>query len=91
MKISRLIENDLDLDFQGHVISYSSTIIKGTKRGNFEHNDFCIYEKYSLEIFSHVSRMCSSFQYQFRKYMLYVLGQNLMKMTLKYILPPNQR
>ena len=44
-----------DLDFQNLLISYSSPILKGHKRVNFEHNYFCFLSNYRLEPFSHVN------------------------------------
>ena len=61
------MENDFDFDVQGHLISYLSVIIYVIKRGNFEHNTFCIYNIYSLEIFSHVNLLSVSNQYELRK------------------------
>ena len=75
------MDNDLDLDFQGHMISYSLAIFKGVKGANVEHNIFCAYKIYSFERFSHVNLLSISIQREFRK--KYVLGQNLTKMTLK--------
>ena len=34
------MDNDLDLDFQGHIILYSLAIFYRIKRVNFEHNIF---------------------------------------------------
>ena len=47
--------NDLDLNFKGDVISYSSSIFKGVKEINVEHDNFCIYKIYGFEIFAHVN------------------------------------
>ena len=62
-----LTENDLDFDFQGHVISYSSAIFLGIKRGNFEHNGYEFKKIYSFEIFSHVNLISVSIPYEFRR------------------------
>ena len=36
------MDNDFDLDLQGHMISYSLAIFKGVKRATFEHNIFVL-------------------------------------------------
>ena len=57
-----LIEKWPYLDFQVHVISYSSSIFKGAEKGNYE-LDFRIYEIDSLEMFSHVNLTKTTLKY----------------------------
>ena len=44
--------NYIDLDFQGHVISYSSDFFSDKGGGDFEHNDFGIYASKVLRLFT---------------------------------------
>ena len=46
-----VMENDLDIDFQGHITSYLSVIFLGEEGSNFKHNDFVFIKSTVLRYF----------------------------------------